>query len=86
MKWSLHPVVGPRLKSGQPLIDPEELPAEWRELWDSAQAWSMPGVDHTWEVRSGTPKACQALPTRACSRPEVPLLVLAPPATKEALP
>jgi hypothetical protein len=53
MKWSLHPVVGPRLTSGQALLDLKELPQEWRELWEAGNAWEWPGIEYRWEVSHG---------------------------------
>lgn len=36
LKWSLHPVVGPRLRSGR-LMDERSLPPELRAMVDAAQ-------------------------------------------------
>jgi hypothetical protein len=37
MKWSLHPAVGPRLRSGEPLIQPEDLPSDMQVSRDRCE-------------------------------------------------
>eukprot|EP00200_Dunaliella_tertiolecta_P016466 CAMPEP_0202422292 /NCGR_PEP_ID=MMETSP1128-20130828/50782_1 /ASSEMBLY_ACC=CAM_ASM_000463 /TAXON_ID=3047 /ORGANISM="Dunaliella tertiolecta, Strain CCMP1320" /LENGTH=871 /DNA_ID=CAMNT_0049030347 /DNA_START=10 /DNA_END=2623 /DNA_ORIENTATION=- len=58
MKWSLHPEVGPRLRSGEPLLQPEDLPKDMQPMFAQAMGWSVEGLDYQVEMlRSSDPRA-----------------------------